>query len=210
MIANLQNDYDESNDPSFNRALSVQEVFERVMEKELPVFVEAQEKAFEMMRSDLSKRSPLYQNRNSKSNRINENIKGLLYDLYPEQMKETPTKRFYFEKPGKYIILFKKLTGNLLPMNIATKSSSRILSQLPIEFTNQMPIIFVGYVPNSSWDSIEKICAVYISQGKIIWVSDLRMLGGGPSTLDLFDSNPVNDDPIIVRPKIKKSLDGQS
>ncbi|SOD17625.1 hypothetical protein [Pedobacter xixiisoli] len=202
MKSNLQEQPQEPRRGSFLSGLSPQQDFESAMASELPVFLQIQERALEMMRDELSEKHPSFQNRNSKANRMNENIKGLLFEHYPDQMKETFSKRFYFEKVGEYIILFKKLSEAFMPMNISTKSVKKILSQLSLDFP-EVPIVFVGYIPNLSWEELKRVCAVYISSGKVIWVSDLRRFDDGTIALDMFGNSPDDDAPILVRPKNK-------
>jgi hypothetical protein len=201
MNSNLQEQLQELRG-SFLSGLSPQQDFENEMASELPVFLQIQEQALQMMQDDLGEKHPSFQNRNSKANRMNENIKGLLFERYPDQMKETFSKRFYFEKAGKYIILFKKLSETFMPMNISTKSVKKILSQLSLDFP-EVPIVFVGYIPNLSWEELKRVCAVYISNGRVIWVSDLRRFDDGTVALDMFGNNPDSDTPILVRAKTK-------
>jgi len=201
MDANLGKQFEKPNESSFFSIPSGQETFENVMVRELGAFVDIQEKALDLMLDELKNKHPSFQNRNSKANRMNENIKGLLIDHFPNEMKETDSRRFYFEKTGKYIILFKKLSSAFMPMNVSTKSVRKILSQLSLDFP-EIPIVFVGYIPNSSWDELKKICAVYISQGKVIWVSDLRRFDSGSATVELFNNTPDDGSP-LVRPKIR-------
>lgn len=201
MLANLTPEFENSKDPSFKQSRSAQEIFEKVMVNELPVFVEIQDRALEMTLADLHGRHPSYQNRNSKPNRMNENIRGLLFDQFPDEMKETESRRFYFEKPGEYIILFKKLKSNFMPTNISTRTTRRILQQLGIEFTDEKPIVFIGYIMNKAWDEIKQQCAVYISAGKIVWITDLRRFDKGLTTTSLFPQTPEDDAPLVVRPK---------
>ena len=210
MNSNLQQKQ-EIQEHSYFSGLSSQQDFEIEMAQELPMFLQIQEKALEMMKNDLSQKHPSYQNRNSKANRMNENIKGLLFGEFPDEMKETISQRFYFEKRNKYIVLFKKLDRRFFPMNISTKSVKKILSQLSLDFP-QIPIVFVGYVPNRSWEELKHVCAVYISNREVIWVSDLRRFDRGITSLDLFSSGIVEDTSnqiseeefILVRPKKKQ------
>lgn len=205
--ANLEQNHENGKNPSYNLEPSAQEVFEQVMANQLPVFAEIQQIAFEMMWDDIRKKPRTYQNRNSKANRMNENIKGLLFERFPNEMKEDSDQRFWFLKEGSCIIYFKKLDDNLMPMNVATGRSRRILEQHSL-FT-KLPEIFVGYRPNRSWEEIVNLCAVYISKGKRIWVTDLRDFESGISQLPIFPQTPIVDVPLLVKPKAKKSVDDQ-
>ena len=64
--------------------------------------------------------------------------------------------------------------------------------------------VFIGYTLNKTEDEVKDICAVYMPNDEIVWVTDLRNFSAGLRTLDLFTPNPVDDDPIVVKPKNKK------
>jgi hypothetical protein len=202
MSTNLQEQPEQQKRGSYFSGLSAQQDFESEMATELPAFLQIQEQALQMMKDDLGSKHPSYQNRNTKANRMNENIRGLLFEHFPERMKDTLSKRFYFEKVGKYILLFKKLSNRFMPMHINTKSVRKILSQLSLDFP-EIPIVFVGYIPNASWEELKRICAVYISNGSVIWVSDLRTFDTGLTPLELFSNTSDDEAPILVRPKVK-------
>lgn len=204
MASNLQSNQDPSREPSFNQAPSAQEVFEQVMAEELSVFAEIQERALELTRAELSSKPISFQNRNSKANRMNENIKGLLFEAFPDHMQEDKDRRFYYEHKG-YRIYFKKLNDDLMPMHVGTKRSKRILSQGSLGFTDATPVVFVGYLVNKSWDELKKLCAVFIAQGKRLWMTDLRAFGTGTGQISLFPQNPSDDAPLVVQPKNKKA-----
>src|SRR5690606_22005599 len=106
MNVNLQHSSDLGKAPSLINQLSSQEEFEQIMEAELPVFYEVILEALDRTKKDLSGRPLSYQNRNTRSGRMNENIKGLLFDHFPDQMHENRNRRFYFEKDKKYVIYF--------------------------------------------------------------------------------------------------------
>src|SRR5690606_34165702 len=97
--------------------LSSQQNFEIEMADELPIFLQIMENALVEMKDDLKNKHPSYQNRNSKANRMNENVRGLLFKNFPYEMKETDSQRFYFEKKNKYIVLFKKLSNSFKPLH---------------------------------------------------------------------------------------------
>ncbi|MPR35911.1 hypothetical protein [Salmonirosea aquatica] len=103
MDTNLQWDYDSSKEPnqpsSLRHQRSVQEVFEVELAEELPVFASIIEAAFNEGLSELARRPPIYQNRISKANKINELTKGMLFERFPDEMKED-SDRFYFVKGG--------------------------------------------------------------------------------------------------------------
>jgi hypothetical protein len=203
----LLKEFQEEPQSNFLRSSTDQLDFEKEMKVELSFFVEIFDEAFTLTQNDLRDKPLSYQNRNSWASRMNENIRGLLFEKFPENMREANSGRFYFEKPDKCILLFKKLSNSYLPMNIQTENAQNILSQLSFDFP-QIPIIFIGYIPDSSWEDLKKICAVYISNRSVVWVSDIRNLERG-TPLPLFPSTPSDDTPIIVRPKSRTGEKGQ-
>jgi hypothetical protein len=178
---------------------SESQLFEDSMKHEIPFFVQMHEEAMKLMQESRSKLGPKYFNKLWNANEINSKMQGLLFDMFPDQMRMTKDGRFYFLKEGKYIILFKKLDRDFFPSNNPTKSSNAILYQQSMQFN--LPVVFVGYVPSSTWDSFKNIMAVYISNKSIIWQSDLIAAAKGQSIIQLpaFDmgKQTENDEPQV-------------
>lgn len=208
MSTNLQHESDYSKEHSLNQEYSSQEVFEKTMEAELPVFVKVIEEAFERTRKDLQGKPLSFQTRNTKSGRMNENVKGLLFEHFPDEMDENKNRRFFFDKGQNYRLYFKKLDcKSLRPMNVVTQASQKIL-QTSMNFPGRVPI-FIGYVMNRTNDAIASICAVYFSEGQKVWVTDLRRFSDGLTSIELFSNSPDDDAPLVVQPKRVKQADEQ-
>ena len=194
---NDENNHSHQRETSFRNAPSAQENFEATFANELPVFAEIFLNALETTLTELSGKSLDYQNRNSKANRMNENIRGDLFKEFPENMVAL-RDRFVFEKED-YILFFKKLGPNSKPHNVRTYISDRLLQQTIFD---SKVLIFVGYQPDSNWDEILRMSAVYICQGSVVWVTDLREFMNGDRQAPIFPSAPAPDSPLIVRPKV--------
>jgi len=181
---------------------SLQDGFIADMNYALPQFVEIFEKSLHKMLNEVERIDPSFLNRNSKPNRMNENIKGFLSKIFPDKIKENGSKRFYFLEKDGYILLFKKLNRDYLPSNIKTKSSKSILNQSALDLP-ELPIIFVGYTPNSSWEKIDRISAVYISGNEVVWKVDLRRYENEGRNFELFGvKKDVQEFPsLLVKPK---------
>ena len=189
---------------------SLQIAFEQSFNTEIDYFVDIILHAHQLTMNDISPKGLKYQMRMTKSTLMNGNIKGLLFDQFPNEMKESKSSRFYLHRQKEFILLFKKFGDNLLPLNISTKNSKKILSQMTLDFEEDLPIIFIGYTVNPTWDRIKQVCAVYIKDGKKQWISDLLARGGAGSLTvenDLFTPVPVlpaiSVEEIPVRPKQK-------
>ncbi|GAA4101336.1 hypothetical protein [Mucilaginibacter panaciglaebae] len=188
--------------------------FEQSFDGDVDAFIDVILHAHQMTLEDMRTKRGKFQMRMTKSTLMNGNIKGLLFDQFPNEMKESKSSRFYLHRSKDFILLFKKLDERLMPSNIGTRNSRKIFSQMAIDFEEDLPIVFIGYTVDESWERIKQIVAVFIKDGKKLWVSDLLNRGGeaGIQT-ELF--TPIkpqgnNDDDIAITPKrrdtdIKKS-----
>jgi len=183
---------------------AIQLMFEEAIKSERDVLIDIILKSHHQTITDLSKKGIKYQIRATKSTLMSGNIKGMLYDHFGDNMKESKSGRYYFYKKGEFLLLFKKLNSSYMPTNIKTKNSGKILNQLPIDFQETLPIVFIGYSVSTSWEYIEKISAVYIANNKVEWVSNLLEIGSNlQSQQNLFSPNQEESSPtnIIVKPK---------
>jgi hypothetical protein len=186
---------------------ATQIAFEQSFNLEISSFVDIFFNAHQMTMGDLTPKGLKYQMRMTKSTLMNGNIKGLLFDQFPNEMKESKSSRFYLHRQKGFILLFKKLDDKLMPNNINTKNSRKILAQYAIDFEEDLPIVFVGYTVNKTWDRITQVVAVYIKDGKKVWVSDLLNRGGsstGTITGNLFTPPVAGSDDLVVKPKTKQ------
>lgn len=177
---------------------SAQEVFEASLANELPIFAGILQNAFDTGLANVRQLAPSYHTPNSKAIRINEQMKGMLFERFPGNMIDDG-ERFWLAR-DPYRIFFKKLSRSSRPFNNETTSSKRILWQQNL-FINDTVTIFVGYCPNTAWDEIRRMSAVYISQNEVTWVTDLRQFNSGQTQLPVFPQNPLDDAPLVVRPK---------
>lgn len=183
------------------RKLPDQEQFEVEMGQELVDFKLIQETAFNDLLNERKQKNPNAINRNWNANTMNGNVKQHLIAQFPEHIQQDGSGRFLFKKDEKYVLFFKKLNPNLMPSNIPTKNSERILNQLAFPFEEPIPIVFIGYTVND-WDSITGHYAVCIHNGVRKWVTDLTTLGGS-SRLTIAATSPVAPPPDI-RVAVKK------
>ena len=167
------------------------DLFEERLSEEIIEIVEAHHKALTLLQKQRGNYDQSYFNRNWSPNQMNCNLKGILSEKFPLNIKNGSYGRFYFLKPGEYIIYFKKLTNEFWPSNIQTINSQKILNQISIEGTERLPIVFIGYRINSTWDGFDSLNAVYISNDNIVWNSDLMAAAAGRSVkqLDAFSEN---------------------
>jgi hypothetical protein len=103
---------------------------------------------------------------------LNSNIIKCIQETFPLNWKFGKYKRFMLRING-YIILFKKLNTNDMPMNIATTLIKRIENQLQGNLFGSSdngidPIVFFGY---RKYDLILSYVPklVYIDEGKVKW-----------------------------------------
>lgn len=74
----------------------------------------------------------------------------------------TYNKVFFINFLNKGLIRFKKLDDKLQSANIPTKQSTALDGQMNLSgFPDQIPIIQVGYQPNSTWTDVEEIYVLY-------------------------------------------------
>jgi hypothetical protein len=189
-----------------SRPLPEQLEFEETLSVELPIFKSILEQSFELTRKEKSVKRPNFLDRNWSAVTMSGNIKGLLFDTYPGNMKLDSNNRFYFNKEGKYIIYFKKLNEKLMPSNIPTRYSYKLYGQLALQFEEPIPIVFVGYTLNESNDELSGSFAVCLKNNVRKWASDLSLSAINGSKL-LLPINPTIPDDLstLVKIKTKKS-----
>lgn len=128
--------------------------------------------ALKMMHNERELQPLRYRNRNWTATVMNGFITGLLTDKYPEKMKlNQGVLRFVSDKA---IIIFKKLSNKYHPSNIHTQKVGRERNQLSAFGELNVPIIYVGYISNETYDEIEGCYAVCLDNWNLIeWISDL-------------------------------------
>lgn len=174
--------------------------FEGVMEEHIPRIISVIEEAFDAMSDEISGRSPSYLNHLSRSNRMNEQIKGRITDEYGTTVKRLPYNRFGLFIGG-YVILFKKLDKFGRPMNIPTTNSIALTGQGVLNFPGEPEIIHVGYTVDPSWEAIRKINAVKVEDQQVVWSSDLKAFAAARITTIIPKVIETDEEQLDVKPK---------
>ena len=185
---------------------TLQIAFEQCFKAEASVFIDIILHAHKQTISDLSPKGLKYQMRMTKSTLMNGNIKGLLFDQFPNEMKESKTGRFYLHRAKEFILLFKKLNDKSMPSNINTRNARKIFAQLALDFDEALPIVFMGFTVSNTWEQIKHIRAVYIKDGKKVWIADLlKQIDSADlfSTTTQSEITPAFPEELQVKPKIK-------
>lgn len=129
--------------------------------------------AYILYKSEVVKTPPNSRCRGFEANLMNSKVIQRMQFHFPDNMKRAKYGRFIMNISG-YIILFKKLDGKNMPMNIKTMQSDGINKQLKISLFEEAgfyeePILFFGY----GKDVIGRISEpklVYLDEGKIKWI----------------------------------------
>lgn len=210
MALKLLEDFENPKKSSLRESPSAQEIFEDVMSQELLTFLNVMNEAHFMTLDELSKKSIHFQNRNSKANRMNEMIRGLLSKEYPDDVHENKHRRFFLRR-GNYRFYFKKLANNLKPRHNETPESQTLIQQnLGLSFSSEPITIWIGYIPSATWEELTTLCAVYIRNGSVVWTVDLRLHERGHRQLPVPYVEPTieDDQPLIVTPKKRGDQEG--
>lgn len=180
--------------------------FETVMAPYLLQINSAYEDAFIAMNDELEGRSPSYKNHLSKPNRMNEQIKGKLTEIFGSKVRKLPYNRFGLFLEG-YVFLFKKLDRFGRPSNVKTKNSLAMTGQSKLNYPGQPEIIHIGYFTND-WEQLNSILAVKIEDQAIQWTSDLRSVS--TYVIGQQDHNVIETDAseLGIKPKAKNRNKG--
>ena len=128
------------------------------------------EKAFELTTQDIGRRPRHFQNRNSASLRMNENLHGLLFEHYtPERIKLEPHGVFYLDWHSEYKVYFKKLNKNFIPQYNSTNASEKRLHQRQLYQDDSNPILYFGYHVTEMWGALNGIYLVSIDNRTLKW-----------------------------------------
>lgn len=164
-------------------------------------FNEIFHEAFKKMEMDLSSKPPHYQNKHSKSNRMNENLQGLLIDKYGLlKIKFEAHKVFYLDWQGKYKIYIKKLDNHYKPQYNQTNSSQKRLYQRELFPNDYKHILYMGYQCDDLWTCIKGVYIVSIDNNKLSWREkiDLELIN---NSIEQIENDELE---VLVKPKIKK------
>lgn len=201
-MVNLDSLFDNSNGNERNSSKSTnQQRFEDRIETHVSPLVDVVHDAFDSMRDAVNSMPASFRNRNTKSQRMNEQLKGLLTDVYGSRIVSLPYGRFGLSIEG-YMLLFKKLDGRLRPSNIPTGNSRNIARQGRLNFPGEPEVIFVGYTVSPGYGEVNSIMAVKIEDNEIQWSVDLQSLRGDIGRRGQNVNTPVQGGPVVT-PKNK-------
>lgn len=167
--------------------------FEATMGSFLPDFLEIFEKAFEMTIEERSKKSRNYLDRNYSAVVNYGNIKGLLFDKYPEYVGFDSKGRLRFQHP-KLVVYFKKLNDELLPSNVETMHSNRLHNQLCLDYEEPWPVVWAGYTVDKTWCLMTGMFIVCIDGKQKKWFIDLSDYGTSKREVKFTKPSPNLDD----------------
>jgi|GEM_PF-3102333 len=211
MAANILRDQEFSNEHHVNLRAIEEAEFEKTFRPLLNDFVTIIDNSKQTMLDDLRGRYPSQLTHLSKPIRVNENIRGALFQAYPEKMHVVNTNTFAYINEG-YAFVFKKLSKKGKPSGILTRTLKRQLSQGVFNFPgfHVKKKVYIGYVVENTWEEISDIYAVTIKDFAIDWKIDLRnnFTGGSGRLVNLFSSDPTilpDDAGLVIKIKKPKS-----
>jgi hypothetical protein len=208
MAENVLRDQEFSNESRVSLRAIEEAEFEKEFRSLLNDFVSIIDNSKEIMLSDLNGRHPNQITHLSKPIRVNENIRGALFQSYPDKMHVVNINTFAYINEG-HAFVFKKLTKKGKPSGILTKTLRKQLTQGVFDFPNYnvKRKIYIGYVVESNWEDVSDIYAVTIKDFAIDWKIDLRenYEGGKTRVVNLFTPDPViSDSDLVVKIKNPK------
>ena len=127
---------------------------------------------------------------------LNSKMIESIQNYFPNYWKFAKYKRFVLNVNG-FVVLFKKLNGKDMPMNIKTKTVSAISNQLSLPLFNESrtienPILFFGYKKNSTGNVYDPKL-VYIDEDKVKWTITKSDIDEGGTVIDMSPSeSPIN------------------
>jgi hypothetical protein len=161
-----------ANSQTQKRKTPDQQEFEREFNEVLQYSEYCMNEALKMMHNERGLYPPHYRNKNWTATVMNGFITGMLTEKYPDKMKINQGVLRYVS--DKAIIIFKKLSDKYYPSNIQTQKVGRERNQLFALGELSVPIVYVGYVTNDTYDKLNGTYAVCLDDwDEIQWISDL-------------------------------------
>lgn len=188
------------------RKTADQEEFEELHRGDLQEFAKIFKEAFSMMKEESADKPQHFKNKNYHATVMSGNVAGLLRENFPNAVKDGPHDRLMFSREGKFCLYFKKLDGRKKPSNVRTEYAELVAYQKTIKGGDKMPIIFIGYTVDDSWSELTGFYAVYIDNGKRVWVttfSDESDSSNGTPVVDIKPIEPVAPRTRVARVKRK-------
>ena len=201
----IQNYGFSSEKPRKRRVISYQECMHDLKEV-LPLLFQAFNEAFTLYEKEIIQTGPEARPRGFEATLLNAKIIQCIQKHFPVNWRFGKYKRFILGVDG-YIVLFKKLNGKNMPMNIKTRMVRAISNQLTLPlFANstqvENPILFFGYKKDRAGNIIDPKL-VYIDEGEVSWTITANDITDTDSDASIV---PQNDTPAgpTVKPGVAK------
>lgn len=170
-----------------------------------------------MTLDDASVKPSQYKGRNFMAETMYGNVIGLLYDNYPEYMREDDHGRPFILLAKDIRIYIKKLNEQFLPNNVTTKHVKVLNAQDLFINEEQIHVLYAGFVlDRNDWAlDFKEVCIVYrnkVFYTKIAWVVDLTEAVFTKSTSIVSyltrDANAVEDQSLVSVPRDQERKTG--
>lgn len=145
------------------------------LESELQTMFLAFSEATQLYEQEIVSTPPVSRAKNFEASLLNSKMMQCIQKYFPVNWKFGKYKRFILRVNG-YNVLFKKLNGKDMPMNVKTVLSDAIANQLQYSLFNDSPevadpIVFFGY-RKDKFGNITSPKLVYIDENHVKWVID--------------------------------------
>ena len=145
------------------------------LESELQTMFRAFSEATQLYEQEIVSTPPVSRAKNFEASFLNSKMMQCIQKYFPVNWKFGKYKRFILRING-YNVLFKKLNGKDMPMNVKTVLSDAITNQLQYSLFNDSPevadpIVFFGY-RKDKFGNITSPKLVYIDENHVKWVID--------------------------------------
>lgn len=145
------------------------------LESELQVMFQAFSEAVKLFEQEVILTPIASRAKNFEASLLNSKMMQCIQKYFPDNWKFGKYKRFILRVNG-YNVLFKKLNGKDMPMNVKTFLSDAIANQRQYSLFNDLPevadpIVFFGY-RKDKFGNIISPKLVYIDENHVKWVID--------------------------------------
>lgn len=190
------------------RKLATVEECQLDLNEELPIMFNAFKEAVRMYQKEIINTPPESRARAFEASLLNSKMIQSIQKNFPNNWRFGKYKRFILNVEG-YTVLFKKLNGKDLPMNVKTLHSTAISNQLQISLFDNSPIsidpILVFGYKKDKFGSIFDPKLVYIDEELVQWTLTEDMIENNKGVVKLVKRNIVQ-----AKPKLKEGLKGGS
>lgn len=188
-----QNDW---RNPRKRRVVSEEEC-KLELKEVLPLLFQAFREAFMSYEKEVVQTRPEARARGFEASLLNSKMIESIQKHFPKKWKFGKYKRFLLNING-FVVLFKKLNGKDMPMNIKTKSVEAISQQLSLPLfdtagTMENPILFFGY-QKDGLGNVTNPKLVYIDEDKVKWTITENDVD---DTGTIANTNPIGNNPVI-------------